>query len=161
MLGLSFLEIIRTYAHMELGHGEENLPTMILAETVLSVMCLADSLPLQIIGTYAQTELGHGTFVRGLETTATYDPNSQQFVVHSPTLSSTKWWPGGELAGDAVMVSRPLSCCSPSLANAVRSSKGGGDHLRKISRCKACAHIQLLHEPGISEQRLCHRFKKN
>lgn len=29
---------------------------------------------LEIIGTYAQTELGHGTFVRGLETTATYDP---------------------------------------------------------------------------------------
>ena len=50
---------------------------------------------LAIIGTYAQTELGHGTFVRGLETTATYDPSSQQFVIHSPTLSSTKWWPGG------------------------------------------------------------------
>jgi hypothetical protein len=30
-------------------------------------------LVVQIIGTYAQTELGHGTFVRGLETTATYD----------------------------------------------------------------------------------------
>jgi acyl-CoA oxidase len=32
---------------------------------------------LQIIGTYAQTELGHGTFVRGLETTATYDAQQQ------------------------------------------------------------------------------------
>jgi len=31
----------------------------------------------QIIGTYAQTELGHGTFVRGLETTATYDVQTQ------------------------------------------------------------------------------------
>ena len=50
---------------------------------------------LKIIGTYAQTELGHGTFVRGLETTATYDAGSQQFIVHSPALSSTKWWPGG------------------------------------------------------------------
>ena len=50
---------------------------------------------LEIIGTYAQTELGHGTFVRGLETTATYDPDSQEFIVHSPTLTSTKWWPGG------------------------------------------------------------------
>ncbi|KAK9847424.1 hypothetical protein WJX84_002360 [Apatococcus fuscideae] len=50
---------------------------------------------LKVIGTYAQTELGHGTFVRGLETTATYDAQSEQFVVHSPALSSTKWWPGG------------------------------------------------------------------
>jgi Acyl-CoA dehydrogenase, middle domain/Acyl-coenzyme A oxidase N-terminal len=50
---------------------------------------------LEIIGTYAQTELGHGTFVRGLETTATYHPESQHFVIHSPTQTSTKWWPGG------------------------------------------------------------------
>ncbi|KAL6761791.1 acyl-CoA dehydrogenase/oxidase C-terminal [Haematococcus lacustris] len=50
---------------------------------------------LSIIGTYAQTELGHGTFVRGLETTATYDKAKQEFVLHSPTLTSTKWWPGG------------------------------------------------------------------
>jgi len=32
---------------------------------------------LAIVGTYAQTELGHGTFVRGLETTATYDKATQ------------------------------------------------------------------------------------
>ncbi|KAF9803303.1 hypothetical protein SFRURICE_007149 [Spodoptera frugiperda] len=48
-----------------------------------------------IIGSYAQTELGHGTFIRGLETTATYDPSTQEFVLHSPTLTSYKWWPGG------------------------------------------------------------------
>ncbi|XP_078584955.1 peroxisomal acyl-coenzyme A oxidase 1-like [Branchiostoma floridae x Branchiostoma japonicum] len=48
-----------------------------------------------IIGTYAQTEMGHGTFLRGLETTATYDPKTEEFVLHSPTLSSAKWWPGG------------------------------------------------------------------
>lgn len=49
----------------------------------------------QIIGTYAQTELGHGTFVRGLQTVAVYDETARQFVVHSPSLESTKWWPGG------------------------------------------------------------------
>ncbi|XP_037347699.1 peroxisomal acyl-coenzyme A oxidase 2 [Talpa occidentalis] len=48
----------------------------------------------QIITTYAQTELGHGTNLQGLETTATYDAATQEFVVHSPTLTATKWWPG-------------------------------------------------------------------
>lgn len=43
-----------------------------------------------ILGTYAQTELGHGTFIRGLETTSTYDPKTKEFVVHSPTLTSYK-----------------------------------------------------------------------
>ncbi|RXN15803.1 peroxisomal acyl-coenzyme A oxidase 1 isoform X1 [Labeo rohita] len=50
---------------------------------------------LEIIGTYAQTEMGHGTHIRGLETTATYDPSTQEFVLNSPTISSIKWWPGG------------------------------------------------------------------
>lgn len=50
---------------------------------------------LQIIGTYAQTELGHGTFLRGLETTATFHQPSDQFIIHSPTQTATKWWPGG------------------------------------------------------------------
>ncbi|XP_010746626.2 peroxisomal acyl-coenzyme A oxidase 1 isoform X2 [Larimichthys crocea] len=49
----------------------------------------------QAVGTYAQTELGHGTHLRGLETTATYDPATQEFVLNSPTVSSIKWWPGG------------------------------------------------------------------
>ncbi|KAJ0182749.1 hypothetical protein K1T71_002118 [Dendrolimus kikuchii] len=56
---------------------------------------LPKALNLQIIGTYAQTELGHGTFIRGLETTATYDPETEEFVLHSPTLTSYKWWGGG------------------------------------------------------------------
>lgn len=50
---------------------------------------------LEIIGTYAQTELGHGTNVRALETTATYDPRTEEFIINSPTLTSVKFWPGG------------------------------------------------------------------
>ena len=38
--------------------------------------------------------VGHGTFLRGLETTATYDKASQEFIIHSPTVTSLKWWPG-------------------------------------------------------------------
>ena len=46
-------------------------------------------------GAYAQTEMGHGTFLRGLETTATYDPMTEEFVLHTPSVSAMKWWPGG------------------------------------------------------------------
>lgn len=49
---------------------------------------------LEIIGCYAQTELGHGTFVRGLETSATYDPSTKEFILNSPSLSAFKFWPG-------------------------------------------------------------------
>jgi acyl-CoA oxidase len=45
---------------------------------------------LQIIGCYAQTELGHGSNVRGLQTTAEYDPSTEEFVLNSPTLQSVK-----------------------------------------------------------------------
>ncbi|KAG6487504.1 hypothetical protein ZIOFF_056090 [Zingiber officinale] len=44
---------------------------------------------MQIIGYYARTELGHGSNVQGLETTATFDPKTDEFVIHSPTLTSS------------------------------------------------------------------------
>jgi acyl-CoA oxidase len=46
--------------------------------------------------------------VRGLETTATYDAAAGEFVVHSPTLSAAKWWPGGlgKTATHAVVMAR-------------------------------------------------------
>ncbi|XP_031552930.1 peroxisomal acyl-coenzyme A oxidase 1-like [Actinia tenebrosa] len=61
-----------------------------------------------IVGTYAQTELGHGTNVRGLETTATYDKRTQEFVMHSPSLTACKWWPGclGHSSTHAITVAR-------------------------------------------------------
>ena len=45
----------------------------------------------QFLGCYAQTELGHGSNIRALETTATFDEATDEFEVHSPTLSSLKW----------------------------------------------------------------------
>ena len=47
------------------------------------------------MGCYAQTELGHGSNVAGIETTATLDLLTDEFVIHSPTVTSTKYWPGG------------------------------------------------------------------
>ena len=43
---------------------------------------------------YLQTELGHGSNVAALETTATYIPETQEFEINSPTLTSRKWWIG-------------------------------------------------------------------
>ncbi|KAI9078296.1 hypothetical protein K1719_039672 [Acacia pycnantha] len=36
---------------------------------------------MQIIGCYAQTELGHGSNVQGLETTATFDPQTAESLL--------------------------------------------------------------------------------
>ncbi|KAJ7493615.1 peroxisomal oxidase [Mycena latifolia] len=47
-----------------------------------------------ILGCYLQTELGHGTNVGRLETTATYIPETREFEINSPTLTSSKWWIG-------------------------------------------------------------------
>jgi len=61
-----------------------------------------------IIGCYAQTEIGHGSNVAGLETTATFDKKTDEFVIHSPTMTSTKWWPGdmGRYANFALVMAR-------------------------------------------------------
>ncbi|UAK31659.1 acyl-CoA dehydrogenase family protein [Nocardia asteroides] len=50
---------------------------------------------LDLLGCFAMTESGHGSDVANLETTATYDPQTQEFVVHSPTPSSRKDYIGG------------------------------------------------------------------
>lgn len=72
------------------------LPTILgQATTEQQVEWLGRAWGMNILGTYAQTELGHGTFIRGLETTATYDPTTEEFVLNSPTITSYKWWPGG------------------------------------------------------------------
>ncbi|KAH9914088.1 acyl-CoA oxidase [Epithele typhae] len=61
-----------------------------------------------IHGAYLQTELGHGTNVASLETTATYLPDTREFDIHSPTLTSTKWWIGalGRTATHGVVQAR-------------------------------------------------------
>lgn len=51
-----------------------------------------------LLGVFAMSELGHGSNVRDLETTATYDPASQEFVVHTPTGSGHKEWLGNAAA---------------------------------------------------------------
>ena len=49
---------------------------------------------LNMIGCYAQTELGHGSNVAGLETTATLDMKTDEFVINTPNIKAFKFWPG-------------------------------------------------------------------
>ncbi|KAF9145442.1 hypothetical protein BGX30_008866 [Mortierella sp. GBA39] len=65
----------------------------------------------EIIGCYAQTELGHGSNVQGIETTATYIPETNQFELHTPYLTASKWWIGGlgKAANHAVVMARLIT----------------------------------------------------
>lgn len=65
----------------------------------------------KIIGCYAQTELGHGSNIAGIETTATLDMASDEFVIHTPTIKAAKFWPGnlGVLATHAVVFARCIA----------------------------------------------------
>ncbi|EXJ95190.1 hypothetical protein A1O1_00309 [Capronia coronata CBS 617.96] len=62
----------------------------------------------EIIGCYGQTELGHGSNVKGIECEARWDPNTKEFIIHSPTITASKWWNGslGRTANHAIVVAQ-------------------------------------------------------
>ncbi|MEN2738524.1 acyl-CoA dehydrogenase [Microbacterium sp. X-17] len=45
---------------------------------------LRDVISLELPGAFAMTETGHGSDVAAIGTTATYDPETQEFVIHTP-----------------------------------------------------------------------------
>ncbi|KAF9578212.1 hypothetical protein BGW38_006109, partial [Lunasporangiospora selenospora] len=72
---------------------------------------LKPALRYEVIGCYAQTEIGHGSNVQGIETTATYIPETNQFELHTPYLTGCKWWIGGlgKAANHAVVMARLIT----------------------------------------------------
>lgn len=49
----------------------------------------------QLWGCFGMTELGHGSNAAGVETTATFDKVTDEFVISTPHIGATKWWIGG------------------------------------------------------------------
>jgi acyl-CoA oxidase len=54
-----------------------------------------DTIMGHLYGSFSMTEMGTGSNVPGIETTATYDVKTQEFIINTPSLTATKWWIGG------------------------------------------------------------------
>ena len=80
-IGGTMYVVINTHSHSPPVHHVHNKCTHPCTSCSLSILL-------------CYFPLSSGTNVKGLETTATYDPATQEFILNTPTLTATKWWPG-------------------------------------------------------------------
>ncbi len=65
---------------------------------------MRDMISLKLPGCFAMTETGHGSNVRGLETTATFDKATDEFIIHSPSVHAGKEYIGNALHSKMAVV---------------------------------------------------------
>jgi acyl-CoA oxidase len=116
---------------------------------------LADIASLKLLGGFAMTESGHGSNVREIETTAKFDPDADEFVINSPSMSSRKEWIGNAARdGEMMTVFAQLETGGDSYgvhAFLVPIRDNEGEPLRGI-RIEDCGHKMGLN--GVDNGRI-------
>jgi len=90
------------------------------------------------IGCFALTELAHGSNVKGIQTTAHYDKETQEFVINTPQERDMKFWIGGAAKTSNVSVV---------FAQLIMDGKSEGPHAFLVPLRNKKNHMPL---PGIT-----------
>src|SRR5919109_802280 len=99
---------------------------------------LNDAMTMELPGCFAMTETGHGSDVQSIRTTATYDPQRQEFVIHTPDDDARKDYIGN-VARDGRMAAV--------FAQLITGGEGRGVHVLLVpirdERMQPCPGVRI------------------